>query len=876
MKKCILFLLFLCGLNAAFARHIKGGYIEYQYLGAGSTANTSNYKITVYLFVSCTTAGPTAEVVLGVFDASTNSTVQTQVILNTDENTITKTTFNSCISDPPSICYQIYTYVTTINLANNANGYVLAVQSALRVEGIINVTNSAQDGITTYATIPGTIKGVDYHTTSSPNFIFDDTAVICYNSPFTYQFNATDPNGDSLSYAFGNGLNVTNAGGNTNSTAPASPPYPDLTYASGFSGTSPLGPNVAINPVTGVISGIAPSATGVYVVAVYVSQWNNGVLVATTKKELQIDVDNCSLTAAALNPVYVNCSSYSVSLQNESASSNVASYYWNFGVPNSTHDTSTLSTLTYTYADTGTYTIKLLVESTGGCADSATATVKVYPGFTPAFTVNGSCYQASFQFNDSSYAKYGVINGWGWNFGDPSTAADTSSLQNPSWLYAAPGTATVTLAVTSSKGCSGTASKTITINDKPSIYLPFTDTLICSDDTLPLIVQSSGSTFSWAPVYNIIGSTTDNPRVYPTDTTVYTVTVTDKGCVDSATVTVNVLQYITVSLLADTAICKTDSITLNPVSYALSYKWTESGTTTTLSSNNIKYPKAAPSVTTTYYVKANLGHCQDTARETVYVSPYPSAAVSNDTSICYGKSVRLYGTTTAAYYTWSPTGTLYQSNTLSPLAGPQETTEYLFTVRDTFYCPKSVTDTITVTVIPPVVVSAGNDTTVVINQPLQLVATSNNSTVSYAWSPAAYLSNAGIYNPVATITLATVDSITYMVAATTPEGCYGISYVTVKLFNSAPDIFVPTAFTPNGDGKNDVIKPVLAGIAKFYYFRVYNRWGQCVFQTSQDGAGWDGKLNGLAQPSGTYVFMAQGKDYLGNTISKKGTVVLIR
>jgi gliding motility-associated-like protein len=115
-----------------------------------------------------------------------------------------------------------------------------------------------------------------------------------------------------------------------------------------------------------------------------------------------------------------------------------------------------------------------------------------------------------------------------------------------------------------------------------------------------------------------------------------------------------------------------------------------------------------------------------------------------------------------------------------------------------------------------------------------------------------------------------------MVTATTPEGCYGVDYITVKLFKTAPDIFVPTAFTPNSDGVNDVIKPTLAGIAKFYYFRVFNRWGQCVFQTSQEGSGWDGRINGIDQPPGTYVFMAQGKDYLGNMLNKKGTVVLIR
>ncbi len=875
MKRLPLLLLLSVIFNGSFARHLKGGWIQYEYTGVGSAANTSTYKITVYLFVSCTTSGPTQQVILGVFDASTSATVLTQTITNTGENTVTKTTFNPCLSDPPAICYMVYTYVATIQLSNNTSGYVLTVQDALRVDGIVNISGSVSDGITITATIPGTINNTDYHINNSPYFIFKDTAVICYNSPFTYQFSATDADNDSLSYAFGNGLNVTGASQNTSSQAPASPPYPALTYNTGYSGTSPLGSGVTINAVTGNISGIAPATTGPYVVAVYVSEWRKGVKINTTKKELQINVANCSLTGASLNPSYINCGSYSFSFQNESTSSNISSYLWNFGVTNSQTDTSTLATPTYTYTDTGTYTVKLRVTNTGGCSDSASSTVKVYPGFTPAFTFSGSCYQSAFLFTDASTAKYGTINSWSWNFGDPSTTADTSSLQNPTWLYAAPGTQTVTLALTSSKGCSGTATKTVTANDKPTIYLPFTDTLICSNDTLPLIVQSNATSFSWAPAYNIINSTSANPKVYPADTTVYTVVVKDKGCVDSATVTVNVLPYITVSILADTAICKTDSIKLRPVSYALSYLWSASSNPTNLSSNNVKNPKAAPSSTTTYYVTANLGHCQDSARETVYVSPYPTATVSSDTGICYGKSVQLHGNTTAAYYTWSPTATLYQSGTLNPTAGPLSTT-YYFTLRDTFYCTKSVTDSILVTVIPPVTVNAGNDTNVVVNQPLQLKALSNNNTVSFVWYPATYLNNQGVYDPIATITSTAIDSIVYRVTATTPQGCFGVDYITVRLFNTAPSIFVPSAFTPNSDGYNDVIKPVLAGITTFDYFKIFNRWGQCVFSTAQQGAGWDGTINGTTQPVGTYVFMVQGKDYLGNVIFKKGTIILAR
>jgi gliding motility-associated-like protein len=98
----------------------------------------------------------------------------------------------------------------------------------------------------------------------------------------------------------------------------------------------------------------------------------------------------------------------------------------------------------------------------------------------------------------------------------------------------------------------------------------------------------------------------------------------------------------------------------------------------------------------------------------------------------------------------------------------------------------------------------------------------------------------------------------------------------VKVFKTSPDIFVPDAFTPNGDGKNDVVKPIPVGVTQLDYFNIYNRWGQMLFTTAEIGKGWDGRVNGTFQNSGTYIYTVQGIDYLGKVITKKGTVVLIR
>jgi gliding motility-associated-like protein len=161
---------------------------------------------------------------------------------------------------------------------------------------------------------------------------------------------------------------------------------------------------------------------------------------------------------------------------------------------------------------------------------------------------------------------------------------------------------------------------------------------------------------------------------------------------------------------------------------------------------------------------------------------------------------------------------------------------------------------------------------VVANQPLQLQATGGTT---YAWTPAIGMNNPSIANPVVVIGN-TPDSIIYKVRVGVPEGCFAEDQLQVKVFKTNPDILIPTAFTPNYDGRNDVFKPVAVGIKAMEYFRVYNRWGQLLYSTNSVGSGWDGTFQGKEQATGTYVFMAKAIDYLGNEINRKGTVLLIR
>jgi gliding motility-associated-like protein len=305
----------------------------------------------------------------------------------------------------------------------------------------------------------------------------------------------------------------------------------------------------------------------------------------------------------------------------------------------------------------------------------------------------------------------------------------------------------------------------------------------------------------------------------------------------------------------------------------LSYLWTAS---TGVAVDPVKYPLVQPLVHTKYYVQANLGKCQDHDSVYVKVAPYPQVDATDVAPICFGDKVQLNATIVGSSFSWTPVASLLNANTLHPIAGPSKTTMYILSVTDTVGCPKPVKDTVTVVVIPPITANAGKDTSVVINQPLQMFVATNAGTGShFLWTPSFYLNNDTLQNPVATINI-TADSIKYHILVTTKEGCIGQDDIVVRVFKTEPDIFVPTAFTPNKDGKNDILKPICVGIVKLDYFRVFNRWGQMLFETREFDKGWDGSFGGTQQQSGTYVFMAQGTDYAGKVVFRKGTAVLIQ
>lgn len=392
----------------------------------------------------------------------------------------------------------------------------------------------------------------------------------------------------------------------------------------------------------------------------------------------------------------------------------------------------------------------------------------------------------------------------------------------------------------------------------------------CLNDDGTVTVNTSGGTppLSYSINGGSYGTNTEFSDVASGN---QTISVQDhNGCLTSTVVPVPMNNNLTFSVGAGVIICQGTQTTLPVTSNAASYTWTPAAG---LSNAAIADPVADPAVTTTYDVTAVLGVCTQTGSVIVTVLPAPTASAGTADTICPGKSTVLQGGGGATYQ-WSPATYLSDPTTADPIVEqPARSITYSLTVFGANGCASVQPASQLVYVTPPPMVFAGDDTAVLAGQPVPLDAidVNNSGFTQYAWSPASGLTNPSVQDPTAQITA----NITYTVTATTADGCSGTGSIIIAVVGSS-NIVVPNAFTPNGDGHNDVLKVDAIGIRDFKYFSVFNRWGQEVFTTSNQGMGWDGMRGEQVEPAGVYIWAAMGLDFSGRTVLRKGTVILIR
>ena len=371
--------------------------------------------------------------------------------------------------------------------------------------------------------------------------------------------------------------------------------------------------------------------------------------------------------------------------------------------------------------------------------------------------------------------------------------------------------------------------------------------------------------------YSLDGINFQNSSTFNLATGNYTIFVKDNNnCTASQNIFIPLNNIITLEAGQDKTICEGKSVPLNTLSNANSFVWWPA---TALDNTILQSPVANPVTTIKYYVTATTGICNKVDSVTVFVNPAPTPNAGPDSTICFGRNIQLSGSGGISYF-WSPSSSLNNNRLQNPttINLPGGVT-YSLHVVDANGCNSLKKDDVVITVTRQAIVEAGRDTVLAIGQPLQLNAADINHVgfTSYEWQPYYGLNNPLIASPVVILD----KDITYTLQARTAIGCLATDKIKVQVYKG-PDIYVPNAFTPNRDYRNDILRAIPVGIKDFHYFRIYDRWGSIIFSTTNPANGWDGRIKGTEQPTATYVWMAEGIDYLGKTVQRKGSVIVIK
>lgn len=544
------------------------------------------------------------------------------------------------------------------------------------------------------------------------------------------------------------------------------------------------------------------------------------------------------------------CLGFSTSLQATGA----ASFVWS---PAGGLSCTTCSNPTVNITNTTTYSV--VGTNSFGCTASSNVTVTV--NNPPVVTVNNP---PPICVGSAASLQVGGATTYVWS---PATGLSCTNCSNPS---ASPATTTTyTVIGTDMNGCSDTATVTVVVNPLPPVNAG-PDKAICIGKST--LLQANGAVnYTWSPSTGLSCTNCPNPTASPTSTITYTLTGTDaNGCVntDSITVTVNPLPTIDAGM--DKTICEGESIGLLATG-AISYAWTPLNY---LSCYLCATPIASPKDTITFVVEGtDQNGCKNVDSITINVIQKRPIFIGPGDTVCKGEAVQLMASGGDSYY-WTPTKYLNDPTIANPIATPEETMWYKVVItQGTCFNDSGF---VTVGVRPQPTVDAGEDQTILSGASIMLYAKVTNAN-KFLWTDATSLSCHTCQNPIAS----PLQTTTYTVTVTNQFGCKASDDVVVNLLCEKTVIFVANTFTPNGDGVNDRLYPQGNGILTVKSFRIYNRWGQLLFEArnikaNNESLGWDGRYKGELLTPDVYVYVVDAVCLNGQDVQQKGDVSIIR
>jgi gliding motility-associated-like protein len=406
----------------------------------------------------------------------------------------------------------------------------------------------------------------------------------------------------------------------------------------------------------------------------------------------------------------------------------------------------------------------------------------------------------------------------------------------------------------------------------------FTGATYCPDDTAVNVTAPYGyQNYTWFnnTFTQVLGTSQTlhfNPPPPPGTTfAVELVPYSGYGCLD--TLYANMVDTLKLKANAglDGLSCNNNSITIGAISKpGVNYSWSP---VTWLSNPNISNPKANPSVNTEYEltVRSDGGGCLN--KDTVVVK----ASVIDSSLQMTGKSLFCINTGDSAVLTVKPTNNIQWFRNGGTIFGANQV-RYKVNQSGLYYAELGNSDGCTITTRSEEIVIESPRPGItyplqyaIIDIPAELQARTFG--ISVSWDPSTYLNNPAIANPLFTAS-AELEQL-YSITIKTAAGCTTVDKQLVKVIKEV-QVYVPTAFTPDNNGLNDYMLPIMLGIKELKYFRIYNRGGQLVYDHHPNQPGWDGKIGGLPQSTGVFVWMFQGLGWDKKLHTQKGTVALIR
>ncbi len=551
---------------------------------------------------------------------------------------------------------------------------------------------------------------------------------------------------------------------------------------------------------------------------------------------------------------------------------------------------------THTYTASGTYNVTLTVTSDSGCIANLTVPVDVFDSPTASFTTADVCQNLAAQFTDQSAGNGGTINQWDWDFDYNGVTHYTDNInQNPSNNYAAAGTYTVELIVTTSVGCSDTVSNPITIHPMPNAAYTHTD--VCYTDANTFTDNSnvsSGTITNWdwdfddnSPINN-----TQNPTYTYGSDGAYNVTLvvtTDQNCKDTVTHTVNVWSLPVVDF-TPTEVCLNtptqfqDLTTVN-IGNSVAWAWDFDDGTNSNAQNPIHtYPVDGP-FQVTLVVTTNHG-CVDSTTKTVTINPLPQVSFSADTlsgcspvivNFTDNSVINAPGNNVA--WDWNfgngmtstqqnPTGISFENSSNTSVA----TFGISLTVTSDKGCviKDTITNMITSYPIPTAAFTYGPEPTNIYDAEITFI---DNSIIASQWIwDLGDGASSTDQNPVHHYT----DSGSYYVTLYM-ENIYGCRDTASKMIRIDPTfaIFIPNAFTPDGDNVNDFFFVKGYGITQLETL-VFDRWGVLVYEGYQLDSKWDGSYKGKLGVTDVYPYKIRARDLFGEWHEFTGKVTLLK